>query len=72
MSSHTPEKLAYMANQIARNLAHEPDPAAAVARHIHDFWSPRMIAQALALGGSGLDPAAREALAHLTAGTAAG
>ena len=71
MSSHTPDKLAYMANQIARNLAHEPDPAAAVARHIHDFWSPRMKQMAFALGGAGLDPAAREALARLAASAAA-
>ncbi len=71
MSSSTPERLAYMANQIARNLAHEPDTVAAVARHIHDFWSPRMIAQALALGGAGLDPAARDALARIAANAAA-
>lgn len=45
MSKQTPERLAYMAGQIARNLAHEPDPAAATAQHIRSFWSPAMIAQ---------------------------
>jgi formate dehydrogenase subunit delta len=36
------EKLVMMANQIAANLAHEPDPAAATARHIELYWDPRM------------------------------
>ena len=36
MSSHTPEKLAYMVNQIARNLALDPDPVGMVAQHIQD------------------------------------
>ncbi len=31
-----------MANQIAANLAHEPDPVAATADHIRLFWDPRM------------------------------
>jgi len=43
-ASHTPERLAYMAGQIARNLAHEDDPAAATAAHIRKFWTPAMIA----------------------------
>ncbi|MFX8832878.1 formate dehydrogenase subunit delta, partial [Acinetobacter baumannii] len=34
-----------MANQIARNVAHEPDPVATVADHIVAFWSGRMRAQ---------------------------
>ncbi len=45
MSADSVEKLVYMANQIARNLMHEPDPAAATAAHIEAFWSPRMKTQ---------------------------
>ena len=62
MSSHTPERLAMMANQIARNLAHEDDPAGATAAHIRSFWSPAMIAMLKEAEGAGLDPVAREAL----------
>ena len=38
------EKLVYMANQIARNIAPAADDAAAdaVADHISHFWDPRM------------------------------
>ncbi len=36
------EKLVLMANQIAANLEHEPDPATAVANHIENYWDPRM------------------------------
>lgn len=36
------ERLVYMANQIATNLATDDDPVAAVASHIQLFWDPRM------------------------------
>ena len=36
------ERLVYMANQIATNLATDDDPVAAVANHIQLFWDPRM------------------------------
>ncbi|MCW1383539.1 formate dehydrogenase subunit delta [Novosphingobium sp. KCTC 2891] len=65
MSSHTPEKLAYMANQIARNLAEQADPAAAVASHIRTFWNPAMIAALARAGATGLEPAAEQALRSL-------
>jgi len=41
----TAERLAYMANQIARNFGTLPDDKAAeeTAQHIVDFWDPRMI-----------------------------
>ena len=39
---NTTDKLVMMANQIAANLMHEPDPAAAVAEHILHYWDPRM------------------------------
>ena len=42
MSVSTPERLAYMANQIAMNLALTDDPVAATAEHIHSFWTPAM------------------------------
>jgi formate dehydrogenase subunit delta len=60
------QRLIYMANQIARNLATDADPAAATAEHIRLFWDPRMkaaIAAHVAAGGEGLDPVVRDALA---------
>lgn len=36
------ERLAYMLNQIAANLATETDPVTATAEHIRQFWDPRM------------------------------
>jgi formate dehydrogenase subunit delta len=71
MSAHTAEKLVYMANQIARNVTHEPDPVAMIAEHIEAFWSPRMKVDVFAvLGGpegAELDPVARAALDRLAA-----
>ncbi len=64
------ERLAYMANQIARFFAaqsHEK-AVAGVADHIAKFWDPRMRDQIAALwrsGGQGLDPIAREAIGLL-------
>ena len=54
-----------MANQIAANLVHEDDPAAATLKHIADFWDPRMKAMIIANGGEGLDPVAAAAIARL-------
>lgn len=65
MSSHTPEKLVYMANQIARNIGHEADPVGTLRQHIKDFWTPRMKDMIFALDGEGLDPIAREGIAQL-------
>jgi hypothetical protein len=67
MSGYTDEKLVYMANQIARNLAREDDPAAAVAAHIRTFWSPCMINGLLQQSTAPLDPIAALALAKLAA-----
>lgn len=57
--SGTIDRLILMANQIARNLATLPDPAAATADHIASFWDPRMKAIILRhleqTGGAGLD-----------------
>jgi formate dehydrogenase subunit delta len=40
----SPEKLVYMANQIARSLRTRPrgEAVAATAEHISNFWEPRM------------------------------
>lgn len=64
------EKLIYMANQIARNVAAQGEAQAisAVAAHIRDFWDPRMKSMIFAhldAGGDGLDPIARTGLSQL-------
>jgi formate dehydrogenase subunit delta len=62
------DRLIYMANQIARNLATDADPAGATAYHIRRFWDPRMramILDHLTAGGQGLDPIAHDALAAM-------
>jgi len=66
----SPEKLSYMANQIARFFASRPEEqaVAGTADHIRLFWDPRMRSQILAhlaAGGEGLDPIARAAIARL-------
>ncbi len=53
------EKLVYMANQIAAFFAGMPheEGVEGVAKHINDFWEPRMRRQLLAMldaGGKGL------------------
>ena len=62
---NTVERLVLMANQIAENLAHEPDPAAATAEHIRLFWDPRMKRIIAAHDGAGLTPNAAAAIAGL-------
>ena len=56
------ERLIHMANQIAENLMHDPNPSAATAHHIQLYWDPRMKAMIAAHDGSGLTPAARAAI----------
>ncbi|MDE2183719.1 MAG: formate dehydrogenase subunit delta [Alphaproteobacteria bacterium] len=65
----SPDKLVYMANQIAKFFAHEDEAqaVAAIADHLTAFWEPRMRAAILkhaASGGHGLDPRVRQALQH--------
>ena len=61
-----PDKLAYMANQIAaffRSRPHE-EAVSGIAEHINRFWEPRMrrqFFQMLEEGGDGFDPLVREA-----------
>ncbi|MCC6942319.1 MAG: formate dehydrogenase subunit delta [Novosphingobium sp.] len=70
MSGQTVEKLAYMANQIARNMTLDATPAASIAEHIIAFWTPVMIDMLLAQGNAGLDPLAAEAMATVAAARA--
>ncbi len=69
MSVNTLDKLIYMANQIVRNVTHDPDPVEMIAQHLKAFWSPRMLAQVFAVleapEGGGLDPVAHAALTRL-------
>ncbi len=64
----TIDNLVRMANQIATNLAHEDDPAAATAEHIQLFWDPRMKTLILEHGDDGLNPVAAAAIAALRPG----
>lgn len=64
----SPEKLAYMANQIATAFARLADgeAEAAIAAHVDQFWDPRMRAGLLAQAetpDSGLSPRVRAAAA---------
>ncbi len=59
---NTTDKLVMMANQIAANLANDPDPAAAVAEHIQLYWDPRMKAMITAHGNHGLSSTAIAAI----------
>lgn len=61
----TTDNLVRMLNQIAANLAHEPDPAGAVANHVDLFWDPRMKRLIRAHGREGLSETAAAALDRL-------
>lgn len=65
MSGQTHEKLVYMANQIARNLALGDNPVAAMVEHIRAFWSPRMIDALVNQPDATLDPVAAQAVTQL-------
>jgi formate dehydrogenase subunit delta len=61
----TVDKLVMMANQIAANLMHEPDPAGATAEHIRLFWDPAMKTALFRHGSEGLSETAAAALERL-------
>jgi formate dehydrogenase subunit delta len=66
VSSHTLDKLIYMANQIAREFGfQQPDQAAeATADHLRKYWEPRMrglFINHARRGGEGLSDIARAA-----------
>jgi formate dehydrogenase subunit delta len=66
----SPEKLAYMANQIGKFFAHQPhDKAvAAINDHLQKFWDPRMRSTIIThLSEVQLDPSVREAVEQLQA-----
>jgi formate dehydrogenase subunit delta len=66
----SPDKLAYMANQIGKFFAHQPhDKAvAAIADHLQKFWDPRMRSAILAhFAEVRLDPLVRQAIERLRA-----
>lgn len=70
MSTATPDRLIYMVNQIARELAsqHPREAGQATYDHIWHFWDPRMrgmILDHLSAGGEGLSDVARDALERL-------
>jgi formate dehydrogenase subunit delta len=75
MSGQPPE--ARMGNDIARQFAHLPAPeaAAAIARHIENFWTPAMRTRLEALvaeGSEDLDPLLVDASGRLAAYPASG
>lgn len=66
----SPDKLAYMANQIGRFFAHEPhDKAvASITDHLKMFWDPRMRRTIVAeydTVKTKLDPLVQEAVENL-------
>ena len=66
----SPDKLIYMANQIAAFFRSQGPTKAVpgIAEHIKKFWDPRMRSAILAhldKGGAGLTPEARDALETL-------
>ena len=66
----SPEKLAYMANQIGRFFASQKAASAVdgIEDHLRKFWDPRMRADLLAhLDAVTLDPQVRQAVERLRA-----
>ena len=68
----SPEKLVYMANQIARFFAHQPaeKAVASTADHLRKFWEPRMrkaIFDYIEAGGGDLQPIALKGVLALKA-----
>lgn len=63
---NTVERLVYMANQIAVNLATDDDPVTAIANHIDLFWDPRMKKLIREYEGNGLSLDAAAAINRLT------
>ncbi|MBU6420317.1 MAG: formate dehydrogenase subunit delta [Proteobacteria bacterium] len=70
MSHGTIDRLVYMANQISKAFAHDPEPKAVdeISNHLRKFWEKRMLAAIFAhldAGGEGMDPLAKLAVAAL-------
>jgi len=64
------DRLTYMANQIARNLAPQGEARAVelTCQHLKDYWDPSMKAAILRAPRGGLDPIAAAAVERLSAG----
>ena len=64
---NTAQRLVHMANQIAKNFAIEGEEmaAASTAKHITDFWDPRMKRLIIEHSETGLDPIAAAAIARI-------
>lgn len=65
-----PDKIVYMANQIATFFESQPekDRLEGVVTHLEDFWDPRMHRQLFEIidaGGKDLSPLIIEAASHL-------
>jgi formate dehydrogenase subunit delta len=68
MTGEPPERLIYMANQIARFFEAQPEGAAGAANHLKSFWDPQMRTEIIAWrrsGGEGLSRLAGEAVDRL-------
>lgn len=70
----SPDRLIYMANQIAKFFRSQGHDKAVpgIAEHIRKFWDPRMkraIFAHLDAGGAGLEPDVHEALTSLKQAT---
>jgi formate dehydrogenase subunit delta len=66
----SPEKLAYMANQIGKFFAHQShdQAVASINDHLQKYWDPRMRSAIIShLSEVQLDPSVREAVAQLRA-----
>ena len=64
----SPDKLAYMANQIGKFFAHQPhdQAVASINDHLVKFWDPRMRGTIIThLGEVKLDPWVKEAVERL-------
>lgn len=64
----SPDKLAYMANQIGKFFAHQKhdQAVASILDHIEKFWDPRMRSEIIAHKAEvELDPSVREAVEQL-------
>jgi formate dehydrogenase subunit delta len=64
----SPDKLAYMANQIGKFFAHQKHDraVASILDHIQKFWDPRMRSEIIAHQAAvNLDPSVREAVEQL-------
>ena len=64
----SPDKLAYMANQIGKFFAHQPheQAVASINDHLVKFWDPRMRGTIIAhLAEVSLEPRVKEAVEQL-------